>query len=297
MQFRTRAPARHVRRRFVTPRRSLRGTVAIVPIVAVFIATAGTVTPERVLTARPPLRPHKLTALTLVGLGDSVPAASGCPCTSFVTLLGARLGRDTGLRVRTENLGTPGQTSAQLQAALDAGPTAMAVMEADVVTITIGANDFDWSSASTGHCGGANGLMCYQSGLASLRANLTAVVERIRALREGRPTAIRLTGYWEIWRDGRVGREWGAAYMRVGDALTREVNKAIAGVAEAEEVAFVDLYAPFKGAMGSDDDTALLAPDGNHPSQSGHQLIADALAEWGLAPLLPLPFTSGSSMR
>jgi len=36
---------------------------------------------------------------------------------------------------------------------------------------------------------------------------------------------------------------------------------------------------------GQLDPTALLADDGDHPSQAGHQLIADLLARADLAPL------------
>lgn len=85
--------------------------------------------------------------------------------------------------------------------------------------------------------------------------------------------------------------------MRVGDALTRKVNHAIADVAEAKEVTFVDIYTPFEGVTGTDDDTALLAPDGDHPSQQGHQQIAEALEKAGLAPLLPLPRIPAAFMR
>jgi lysophospholipase L1-like esterase len=279
------------------PRRRLSSALAIVPIAIAVLALGRAVAPDPDQPISP-VPARQWTALTIVGLGDSVPAASGCPCTSFVTLLGARVTRDIGAPVSVQNLGTPGQTSSRLLAALgDAQPAAEDVAGADLITITIGANDFHWSAYSSGHCGGADGLGCYQPEMMSLRANLKAIIDRIKALRSGRPTAIRVTGYWNIWKDGAVALRWGPQYVRVGDALTRQVNRTIADVAEEEGVTFVDIYTPFKGATGSDDDTWLLAPDGDHPSQQGHQLIADALADAGLAPLLPFPQVPAASMR
>lgn len=69
------------------------------------------------------------------------------------------------------------------------------------------------------------------------------------------------------------------------DLLTRQVNAAIKSDAVAEHVAYVDIYTPFKGKDGDIDDTALLAPDGDHPSQAGHRVIANALAAVGYSPL------------
>jgi lysophospholipase L1-like esterase len=69
------------------------------------------------------------------------------------------------------------------------------------------------------------------------------------------------------------------------DLLTRETNREIQAASVAVGATYVDLYQPFRGASGSDDPTALLADDGDHPDARGHQVIADALLAAGLRPL------------
>jgi lysophospholipase L1-like esterase len=160
---------------------------------------------------------------------------------------------------------------------------ARVLARADIVTVTIGANDFAFATFQRGHCGD---LRCYAPQLAALRHNLDTTLTTIATLRRGRPTAVRLTGYWDIWRDGQVARAQGATYARVGRRLTARVNAVIASVAAAHHVPFVDLVAPFRGSDGDSDDTGLLASDGDHPNNAGHQVIAATLMLLGLAPLL-----------
>ncbi|HSV65074.1 MAG TPA: SGNH/GDSL hydrolase family protein [Mycobacteriales bacterium] len=220
-------------------------------------------------------------ATTLVGLGDSVPAASGCDCTSFVAGYGARLADRTGGPVIVHNLSVPGQTSADLLAGLATGqPAAAAVAQAAVVTVTVGANDFRDQAAAIqdDDCGGDDDLDCTADTLASMRQTLGAVLDRIKSLHGRRPVAIALTGYWAVFEDGAIAQQlYSPVVLRRYDELTRRVNAAIVGVARAAHAAYVDLYAAFKGTDGQADDTRLLAPDGDHPDQDGHDLIADAL--------------------
>ncbi len=227
--------------------------------------------------------------LTVVGLGDSVPRAAGCACVSFVTLYGERIAHDTGAHVQVRNLGVNGQTSGGLLAALSPeGSETAEVRRADVVTLTIGANDFNYAltALQRGRCGGTDGLGCFGTTVPSVERNVRAIIERIKVLRAGRPVAIRVTGYWNVFQDGKVATTvGGTAFLRGSDLLTRRVNAAVDRDASVEHVAYVDIYTPFKGQKGDTDDTPLLAPDGDHPSQAGHRLIADALAAAGYSPL------------
>ena len=194
------------------------------------------------------------------------------------------MGRRAGVTVDVRNNAVPGQTSGQLLDALRSStPLRRDVARAQIITVTIGANDFDFSTFRPGKC---RALSCYQPALDQLRRNLDATFDLMNRLVAGRPAAIRVTGYWEIWRDGEVGRRAGPTYMRVGDALTRRVNAVIADRAAAHGFGYVDLYAAFHGPGGDRDDTPLLASDGDHPSSSGHKLIVAALMASGLAPLL-----------
>jgi lysophospholipase L1-like esterase len=229
---------------------------------------------------------------TLVSLGDSVTSGAGChDCVSYPVLFGKETTAKTKIPVTVINLGVNGQTSSGLLSSLsDTSTAAKDVQKTDLVTITIGANDFNAAlpAYQAGKCGGADGLGCFANTMSPLRTNLTAILKRVRTLRGRKPTAIRVTDYWNMFQDGAVAiREDGTAYQRDTTLLTVLVNGVIQDVCRAEHVKFVDLFVPFKGHVGDKDPTPLLASDGDHPSQAGNQEIADALAQAGYVPLLP----------
>jgi lysophospholipase L1-like esterase len=62
-------------------------------------------------------------------------------------------------------------------------------------------------------------------------------------------------------------------------------NSAMCEVAALHDAVCVDVYHAFNGPDGMAPAGALLAPDRTHPSASGHELIADLLADAGLEPL------------
>lgn len=239
--------------------------------------------PERPM-AEPTLRPRPDRAeLTVAVLGDSVPAASACNCVGFADLYSRQIAAKTQMAVKVVNLGTPGQTSSGLLASLAPGTLAARVVAgADIITITIGANDFAYDDYVSGSCAD---LTCYSGQLERMRAGVDAVLDRIEVLRAGRPTAVRVTGYWNVWKDGAVGRAEGKQYSDLSDTLTREVNAALSASASGHNARFVDLFSSFRGIDGTDDDTSLLAADGDHPDSEGHQLITQALLATGLSPL------------
>jgi len=231
----------------------------------------------------------------VVGLGDSIPAGDGCDgCIGFLGLFGRGITRDTSVPVEVTNLGVGGWTSADLLASLtsDDDRAADAVSSADVITVTIGANDFNpmLDTFVAGRCGGADGLACFQPAMVDMEQNLSAILGRIWQLRGDRPTALRVTGYWNVFIDGTVAvRTYGPDFERGSSMLTEQANDVIKTVAVAEHARYVDLFTPFKGPDGDQDDTDLLAQDGDHPSQAGDQQIADSLTEVGYAPLGPGP--------
>ena len=208
---------------------------------------------------------------SVVGLGDSVTAATACNCAGFLTLYAEQLQSRSHIKTTMNNLGALGQTSGGLLASLRTDPDAKAAVEhADIVVVTIGANDF-WYDPRCAK------VSCYSSQLTSLASNLDAILRAIHAL--GRPSSVLVTDYWQIWEDGAVGRARGARFTTIDDALTRRVNTVIRTAAVRAGARFVDLYTPFRGANGDQDDTQLLAPDGDHPSAAGHAVIARALLD------------------
>src|SRR3954451_13187720 len=145
-------------------------------------------------------RPQRL---TVVGIGDSVTAGSACDCTDFVRLYAAGVPVSAGGPARAVNLGEGGQTSAQLLSELSSGGAmSHQVASADVVLVTIGANDLlplldTWSSSG---CAAS----CSSPSVQAVARNITGVVDRTRGLRAGHPTRILVTDYWNVFEDGDV---------------------------------------------------------------------------------------------
>ena len=232
-----------------------------------------------------PGRPH----LTVVGLGDSVPAGAACSCEDYVHLYGERLAHDVGAVVTVDDRAQGGIDTAGLLRQLAPGsPASAAVARADVVTVTAGANDFAAALDSylKGSCGGPTAMDCLYNEVPVMQRRLTALLERVRTLTAGRRVALRVTDYWNVFEDGQVASDrFGDEYVRDTSSFTRSANAAICAAAAAVQAPCIDLYAPFKGADGGKDPTNLLAGDGDHPSAEGQQVIADTLARVGYAPV------------
>jgi lysophospholipase L1-like esterase len=230
-----------------------------------------TPTPSSTPTATPTPGP-----LTVVGLGDSVPAGSDCGCTSYVTLVARELAAQSSRKASVDNLARGGLTTTGLLEQLQTPSVRSAISDADLVIVTIGANDFDQSDLTAADCQPATQLSCYTDTLAALRQKLTTVLSEVRSLQPSDGQIV-VTGYWNDFLDGRVGEDQGPTYVAASNALTLASNAVTADVSADEYVHYVDIYTPFKGRDGSQDCTWLLAPDGDHPNAAGHQVIAKAI--------------------
>ncbi len=227
----------------------------------------------------------------MVALGDSVTSGGPCGCLPFPQRYGRMLARDRGLVTHTENLGRGGEDTTTLLRLLrdPASAESRAVRGADVVLLTIGANDFadEHESVTGGHCLGGRDIACVEDDLGSMVRNLTAIVREVHRLRGPRPTAVLATGYWNVFEDGTVARRaFPEAGVRATRRLTRLANAGIRSAADTAGATYVDLFAPFEGPATGGDPTALLGPDGDHPNAAGQALIARRLVAAGLPGLV-----------
>jgi lysophospholipase L1-like esterase len=211
----------------------------------------------------------------VVGVGDSVTSGYNCNCEAFVGLYATQLAAKDDVQTSSVNLGVPGWTSAQLLAAM-AKPGAFRdqVAKADILLVTIGANDLNPLEAE-----GPSGCpaTCYTPLVQAVGHNVQLIVNAARAADPAHPPTVLVTDYWNVFEDGDVGTaEHGAAFQSWSDALTLAESPQICQGAQQAGGTCVSLYAPFKGD-GSVNPTALLAPDGDHPNAAGHQLIASTL--------------------
>ena len=228
--------------------------------------------------------------LTVAAVGDSVTAGSDCSCDAFSLDYARLLMQQRHVPVRVDNEGVGGQTSAQLLSALDdpRSSVARAVQAADVVLVTIGANDFadQYDAVVNGSCDVSSASGCTAADLRDLGPTMRAVLGRIRELRLGQRTAVLVTGYWNVFEDGAVAeQDYPPAGVTATRTLTARANTAIAVAASRSRATYVDLEGAFDGGRNGPV-TPLLADDGDHPSAQGHRLIARLLLAAGLPGLV-----------
>lgn len=233
-----------------------------------------------------------ITGLSLVGLGDSLPGALGCdpPCRSFVEVYGELAAKGLGQDVHVTNLATNDSLKSYglLQRIQGRPEFQSALASADLITVTIGTNDWQGPCSWQGHAS------CLAQGMATVETNLDDILTEIESIRAGKPTALRVTTYY----DGYVGKpdtaaNWGfvgsaknlATFHTEFKQALRDFNAMICRVARTHGAVCVDLLPAFNGAAGDADADPLLGADHWHPSQSGHELIAKTIAAAGFAPL------------
>jgi lysophospholipase L1-like esterase len=213
--------------------------------------------------------------MTVVGIGDSVTSGFNCSCKSFVELYANGLATQRQRATSWVNLGVPGITSSQLlQSLTQPGADRDQVAHADILLVTIGANDLEaLESGQPADCPAT----CYTPLVDAVGHNVELIVKAARAAQPAHPPTVLVTDYWNVFQDGDVGTaEHGTAFQSWSDTLTRAQSTQICQAARQSGATCVSLYAPFKG-NGSINPTSLLTADGDHPNAAGHQLIASTL--------------------
>ena len=215
---------------------------------------------------------------SIVGIGDSVTAATACDCRGFVSAL-AEARTTTHRSWHSVNLGTSGATAKDVAAQL-AHAVSPDIVNADVILVTVGANDLlpalgRWED---GPCRPG----CPAPETRGALSAVAQIVHRIQGVTQGR-AQIFVLGYWNVFPDGSVGlSRFGPLYPAWSDGITRSYDAGLLALCQQAKVRYVDLYRPFKGD-GQDADDGLLAADGDHPDAAGHAVITRALLAAGAA--------------
>ena len=242
---------------------------ALLPCLTLGVWMAGLVPSSAATSVNLQAVSFRSSTLAVRGLGDSVPFATGCGCTSYVVQFGQELARHRARHVSVINQAQEGFTSAGLRDQVQSMQTR--ARNRVVTIVTIGANDFSPAQLSSPGCTADEGMACYRGALSQLGKNVAAT---LKTLSGGTSHAtILVTGYWNVFLDGQVGAAKGDAYVRDSAALTMQVNDVLRQAASNDHDTFVDLAEPFHRG----DITSLLEDDGDHPSAAGHKLITDLL--------------------
>ncbi|HVW34421.1 MAG TPA: SGNH/GDSL hydrolase family protein, partial [Acidimicrobiia bacterium] len=207
----------------------------------------------------------------VVGFGNSVPSGHACNCVNFVSAYAQLVAGQTGAKPTVDNDAVSGSTSADVVNLLTKAAIQSHIRAATTVLIMTGANDFNdaFDQVSLG----APAADTYVPVAAAVQENVTTVVEAIHKLNAAAHVVV--LDYWAAMEDGAVARrDYDATAMAASVSSTTYVNQALAVAAKAAGATYVSTYTAFKGADGSQDPTALLASDGDHPDAAGHALIA-----------------------
>lgn len=202
-------------------------------------------------------------ATQMVTLGDSVTSGTACDCDDFGKVLAQDTTNATGGATVT-NFGKPGETSTGLAQQVGLPEVRDALSRAELVVVTIGANDIHTSNADN------PGAVTD-----ALAANLDAVIAGVRQVAPRAKVVV--TGYWNVARDGDVAAGLGEDYVAKSHVITDAVNTTLRQRAAAQGVLFTDLAAAY--AASTPDVTHLLTADGDHPNAEGHRVIAHAVEQ------------------
>ena len=272
----------------------------VIPVIALALALGGfaAVSAEARIASNDAKR-----TLQVVAIGDSI-AYGGVDCNNcrtFVDLYAARAARDLRVRVVVQNLSQHDNlTTARLSDELRKSATLRrAVASADVILVSVGFNDTPWNSlddSCDADHGWPDGVLdadwaiytgpCLEVEVQRYRDNLSAVFAKLRALRAGKRTVIRLAAqYNDIVNtsDPSVPKQG----FEPSVVVDQQFSMTACSVAKEHGARCADIGRAFNGPDGHRGAYPLLGPDATHPNAAGHRLIANTLATLGYRPLQP----------
>ena len=249
--------------------------LAVGTIASSAVSSAVTSAPTPAAYATRKVTGHGGTLATL-GLGDSVPQGGPCTnCTTFIERVGTDMARKAGVKAAVRNESVAGYKTADVLTQLESNSTKSLLETSDLVIVTIGANDFDLDTL-VGQCAHSD-VSCVADDVNDVTGRVRTILECVKAGMSTPGATVVVTGYWNVGFDGKAGRNKGPDYVKVADMVTEAFNANVKKIANEVGVVYVDVRTPFKGADGNRDDTALLMDDGDHPSEEGHKVLAEAV--------------------
>jgi hypothetical protein len=171
------------------------------------------------------------TPLREVALGDSVTAAHACGCTGFPTRFGRDLTTATGIPVTVDTHGMNGATAADALNASRQPALHAELQSADIVVLTIGANDVEPLVATVPDPARTAATAAWraqvQAGVPDVSSSVDALLADLDA--SPRHPQVFVTGYWAVGLDGAVAESAYAPRQAAAQVqLTSEVNDALA---------------------------------------------------------------------
>lgn len=236
-------------------------------------------------------------------LGDSL-TVGGTALRPYPSRYRTYIMNDTGLSVHFTSLGQFGATSNQLLDALKTNQTfRSAIQEAEFVTWNIGGNDLQ--NARTQYqnrsCGGADNQDCLRQAASSLKTNWDQIISELSTLSQPNALLRTMDIYNPYVDEDKQKNTWPndrGDDFQVMKSYFDEANRHIQGSRTTRDLRIAKVSEAFNGLSGEEDpqDKNYLSFDRVHPSDEGHQVIADRLRELGFGTISPLPprVSSGS---
>ena len=232
-------------------------------------------------------------------LGDSL-ATGYLAQSGYVARFSADLQTDFGAQVTLYNLGQNGYSSGNLLNALQTKAAFQAdISAANVVTWDIGLNDFRNARQQYKNkkCRGKDNQDCLRAMLSSFTTNWNGIATEILTRRSTADTVIRAMDIYDPWTaaDARANStpdtyETGSARgndFQVLEYYLDAMNSTIALSAMNDGFLVAPVHTLYNGSTGAEDPVAkgYIGSDGIHPTDLGHQAIADAFRSLGYSPL------------
>ncbi|MEO6715554.1 MAG: GDSL-type esterase/lipase family protein [Mycobacteriales bacterium] len=259
------------------------------------------------MTATPTASPTA-SDVTILALGDSTVWDHECvDCGhSYPHLLRDALAKTTGKRIglidaTQQNFLTAPlllqEITADSWGAATADPKASgpkaAIAGADIVTITLGANDVPWQRDEDPVCNGEwQAKTCTDALVKPSIDALGKVIDAIHAVRKGKPTAIRVTNFYnELIESADLSyipnrpQQWIEKGLTSAKLFSDVLNAGICATATSHGAVCIDIYHAINGAKGTKALPANWFVWPAHARGYDQTFTADAIMRSGFAPL------------